>query len=131
LSNKLSELQALLDSWLIKPAVLCVSEHWHQYDQLIHINIDQYKLADKFCRNSDKRWGYCIFVLKELKISELLSLTNIGREKVFEISAIELVDFKTIVVCTYRFPKSNAKNFLELLEITVNKLAKRGRFFIL
>jgi hypothetical protein len=88
-------------------------------------------LADKFCGNSDKQGGSCIFVLNELKISELPSLTYIGREKVFEISAIELVDFKIIVVCIRRTSRSNAENLLELSEVTVNKTAKRGPFFIL
>jgi exonuclease III len=56
---------------------------------------------------------------------------NLGREKVFEISAIELVDFKIIVVCIYRSPNSNVANFLELLEETVNKVLLRGRFLVL
>jgi CHAD domain-containing protein len=54
LSNKVIEMQLLLDSWPEKPAVVCFSEHWLPSDHLIHINIDQYKLADKYCRNSDK-----------------------------------------------------------------------------
>jgi hypothetical protein len=69
--------------------------------------------------------------LNELKTRELTFLTNLGREKVFEISAIELVDFKIIVVCTYRSPNSNVDNFLELLEETVNKVLLRGRFLVL
>jgi hypothetical protein len=56
-------------------------------------------LADNFCRNTDKHGGSCIFVLNELQTRELTSLTNLGREKVSEISATELVDFKITVVC--------------------------------
>jgi hypothetical protein len=89
-------------------------------------------LADNFCRNTNNHGGSCIFVLKKLKTRELTFLTNLGREKVFEISAIELVDFKIIVVCIYiyiyRSPNSNVDNFLELLEETVNKVLLWGRF---
>jgi hypothetical protein len=45
LSNKLIKMQLLLDFWPEKPAILCFSEHWLPSDHLIHINIDQYKLA--------------------------------------------------------------------------------------
>jgi hypothetical protein len=60
LGNILLELNALLSSWSSKPAILSFSEHWLQRDHFIHVNIDQYKLADSFCRNIDK---HCIFIL--------------------------------------------------------------------
>jgi hypothetical protein len=84
---------ALLSSLSSEPAFTVSSEHWLQRDHFILINIDQYKLADSYCRNTDKHGGSCIFVSNELKTRELTFLKNLGREKVFEISAIELVDF--------------------------------------
>jgi hypothetical protein len=73
--------------------------------------------------------------LNELKTRELTFLTNIGRKTVFEISTIELVNFKIIVVCIYIYiyisPNSNVDNFLELLEQAVNKVLLRGRFLFL
>jgi uncharacterized protein YcbK (DUF882 family) len=57
----------------------------------------------------------CIFVLNEFKLRELPNITNLGKDKVFDISAIELVNLKIIVVCIYRSPMSNAETFLELL----------------
>jgi exonuclease III len=124
-------MQLLLDSWPEKPAILCFSEHWLPSDHLIHINIDQYKLANKYCRNSDKHGGSCMFVLNEFKLRELPNITNLGKDKVFEISAIELVDLKIIVVSIYRSPMSSAETFLELLEATINKISKKGCFLIL
>jgi hypothetical protein len=97
-------------------------------DHLIHINIDQYKLADKYSRNSDKHEGSCIFVLNKFKLRELPNITNLGKDKVFEISAIELVVLKVIVVCVYRSPMSSTETFLELLEVTINKISKKGFF---
>jgi hypothetical protein len=81
------------------------------------------------CRNTDKHGGSCIFVSNELKTRDLTFLRNLGRKKVFEISAIELVDFKITVVCIYRSPNSNEEIFLALLDEAVNKLLKRGLFW--
>jgi exonuclease III len=131
LGNKLLELNALLSSWVSKPTILCFSEHWLLSDHFIYTNIEQYKLADKFCRNMDKHGGTCIYVLNDLKISEPTFLRNLGREKVFEISAIELVDFKILIVCIYRSPNSNVEIFLQLLDEALNKMSKRGRFLVL
>jgi hypothetical protein len=74
-------------------------------------------LANKYCRNSDKYGCSCIFVLNEFKLRELPNITNLGKDRVFEISAIELVDLKIIVLCIYGSPMSNAETFLELLEL--------------
>ena len=81
----------------------------------IKVNIDQYKLVANYCRNDDKHGGSCIFILNELKFKELPSVTNLGREKLFEISAVELIDLKIIVVCIYSSPICNVDSFLELL----------------
>jgi hypothetical protein len=72
-----------------------------------------------------------IFVLNEFKLGELPNITNLGKNKVFEISAIELVDQKIIVVCIYRSPMSSAETFLELLDATINKISKKGCFLVL
>jgi hypothetical protein len=73
----------------------------------------------------------CIFVSNDLKTRELPFVNNLGRESVFEISAIEVVDLKIIVVCIYRPPNSNKEVFLELLEETLNKVQKKGRLLVL
>jgi hypothetical protein len=67
----------------------------------MYINIEQYKLADNLYRTMDKHGCSCMFVLNELKTRELTFLKNLGKEKVLEISAIQLVDFKIIVACIY------------------------------
>jgi hypothetical protein len=36
--NKLLELNALLRSRMIKPDILCFSEHWLQYEQITYIH---------------------------------------------------------------------------------------------
>jgi hypothetical protein len=44
---------------------------------------------------------------------------------------IEQVDFKIIVVCIYRSPNSNEKFFPELLDEAVNKVLKKGTFYVM
>jgi hypothetical protein len=97
-------------------------EYWLLSDHSIYTNIEQYKLGDKFCRNTDKHGGSCIYVLNELKTSEFTFLRNLRREKVFEISAVGLVDFKIMIVCIYRSLNSNVEIFLQLLDEALNKI---------
>jgi exonuclease III len=75
--------------------------------------------------------GSCIFVSNGIKTSEITFLKNLERDRIFEISAIELVDFKIIVMCIYRSPNSNEEIFLELLNEAVNKVLERGHFLVI
>jgi hypothetical protein len=109
--NKLWELNALLSSWILKTTNLCFSEHWLLSDHFIYTDIEHYKSADKFCRYTNKHGGSCIYVLNDLETSEPAFLRNLGREKVIEITAIELVDFKIMIICIYRSPNSNVEIF--------------------
>jgi exonuclease III len=131
LGNKVMTLNVLFSFWSLKPAILCLSEHWLHRDYLLHINVDQYKLGANFCRTSNRYGGTCIFVSNDLKTRELPFVNNLARESVFEISAIEVVDLKIIVVCIYRSPNSNKEIFFELLEETLNKVKKKGHLLVL
>ena len=131
LSNKLLELNALLSQWPKMPDILCFSEHWLLSDQILHLNIDQYKLADSFCRTNDKHGGSCIFVSKSIKIKEVSSLKNFGREKTLEISAIEIVKFKIIVICVYRSPNSDVKMFFNLIDEAINRVLNKGCLLVI
>jgi hypothetical protein len=91
LRNKVMALNVLLSSWVSKPTILCFSEHWLNKEHLLHINIDYYKLAENFCRISNRHGGTCIFVLNDIKTRELSFVQNLAREGVFEISATEVV----------------------------------------
>jgi exonuclease III len=52
-------------------------------------------------------------------------------DREFEISAIELVDFKIAVNCIYRSPHSDVKKFLENLEEIINKVSKKGIYLVM
>jgi hypothetical protein len=108
-------LNVLLGSWVTKPSVLCFSEHWLNKEHLLQINIDYYKLAANFCRISNKYGGTCIYVLNYIKTKELTFVQNLTREGIIEISAIEIVDRKIIIICIYRPPSSSRECFLQLI----------------
>jgi exonuclease III len=125
------ELNALLSAWPSGPDILCFSEHLLLRDQILYLNIDQYKLADSFCRTNDKNGGSCIFVSKSIKTREVSSLKSLGRDKILEISAIEIVEFKIIVICIYRSPNSDEKTFLGLLEEAIIRVLNKGRLLVI
>ena len=84
-----------------------------------------------FCRISNRYGSTCIFVSNDLKSRELTFVKSLARKSVFEMSAIEVVDLKIIVVCIYRSPNSSKEIFLELLEETLNKVKIKGRLLVL
>jgi hypothetical protein len=48
----------------------------------------------------------CIFIRINIETKEVEYLKGLGKEKVFEISAVELSEIDTIVACIYRSPQS-------------------------
>jgi hypothetical protein len=123
------ELNALFRSWLSKPDILCFSEHWLQMDQILHLNIKHYKLADSFCRKKNKHRGSCIFVSNSVNVREVISLKNLGKDKELEISATGLV-VVVIVICIHR-SRSDVNNFLGILDEIISKVINKGCFLVM
>jgi exonuclease III len=46
-------------------------------------------------------------------------------------SAVELVDFKCILICFHRFPHSNMYRFLDKLETQIGKVQSKRKKFLL
>jgi hypothetical protein len=67
LFNKQMELMVLLNTSLHNINALCFTEHWLSEDQLILLQINNFKLVSKFCRKDFKDEGSCIFVKKRTK----------------------------------------------------------------
>ena len=62
---------------------------------------------------------------------ELNSLNELGEEKSFELSAIELVRYTIIVICIYRSPDGKIDTFFNKLEMIIQKLAGKHKTLIL
>jgi hypothetical protein len=63
-----------------------------------------------------------IFVKKGIITKELNSLNELGEEKNFELSLIELVQYGIIVICIYRTPDGQFGIFLNKIELIIQKL---------
>jgi predicted nucleotidyltransferase len=66
-----------------------------------------------------------------LKLKKVEYLRGFGKEKVFEIYAVELSDIDTILVCIYRSPDSDFYEFLHKLELLILKVSSKGKRLIL
>jgi hypothetical protein len=58
-------------------------------------------------------------------------LSEIGHEKDFERSAVEILDIKKVVVCIYRSPESELDEFLAKLEIVIRRIQENKKRHIL
>jgi hypothetical protein len=68
----------------------------------------------------------CIFIRNNIEY-----LKGLGKEKLFEISAVELSDIGTILACIYRSPDSELYELLHNLELLIVKISTRKKTRIL
>ena len=92
INNKLLELNALLQSELAEVDVLCLSEHWL-------ISTDKFKLASNFNRSKSDHGGSSIYVKYHVQTKEINYLKVMSKEKDFKMTAVEILDYKLIIVC--------------------------------
>ena len=76
--------------------ILCFTEHWLPEVKMNVLNIDCFKFVRNFNRSHSTSGGSCIFTRNTVEAKEVGEL---GNEKVFEISAVELSDIGTILAC--------------------------------
>jgi hypothetical protein len=88
-------------------------------------------LVSKFCRKDYKNGGSCIFVKKELNVREITFLNDLCCEKNFELSVVETVEFKWLLICIYRSPHSDFRIFLDKLETLVDRIHKKRKKLII
>jgi exonuclease III len=117
----------LLNTEFIDLDILCFSEHWLNYDQMKTLNIEYYKLVKNFSRISRNSGGSCTtWVRKDLQAREVSYLKGLGSENDFEMTEVELVDFRIILVCIYRSTHSDFCTFLNKLETVICKVQMKG-----
>jgi hypothetical protein len=79
------------------------TEHWLKEEQFGVTNIEHFKLGSKFSRIRNERGGSCVYVRHTVRTKEQNCVKELCKEKVFEMSIVELVDYKIALVCIYRF----------------------------
>lgn len=90
--------------------VICISEHFMKKGQEGFLNINNYSLAACFCRYDSKRGGTCILVSNNCEFQEITEIRSISLTNVFECCAVNLIEYKIVVICIYRVPKQNNIN---------------------
>jgi exonuclease III len=93
------ELNVLLQSELADVDVLCLLEQWLREEYIKLISIDKLKLASNFSRSKSDHGGSCIYVKHHVQTKEINYLKGISKEKDFEMTAVEILDYKWIIVC--------------------------------
>jgi hypothetical protein len=94
----------LLCSELNYVDVICLTEHWQSDQKLKCTNIGDFKLVSAFCRRSSKHGGSGIYVKDGLETKGISYFADINEEKNFEMSLMELPEYKLYIVCIYRSP---------------------------
>lgn len=99
--------------------VICVTEHFMMEGYECNLVLPNYTLASSHCRSCIKRGGTCILLKQEHKFRELPEIKKFCLDYIFECCAVELLEFRTAVICIYRVPKqNNLYTFFERLEKT-------------
>ena len=130
LSNKLLDIAVMLATEHSKINILCFTEHWLSEVQMKFLNIDGFGLVSNFSRSHSASGGFCIFTRNTIEAKDVNYLGEMGQEKVFEISAIELSATSTILACIYRSPDSDFYTFLHTLELLITKVSSKGKHLV-
>jgi hypothetical protein len=102
----------LLCSELKHVDVKCLTEHWQSDQKLNCTNIVDFKLVSAFCRSSSEHGGSGIYVKDSLETKEIHYFVDISEEKIFEMSLIELSEYKLYIQCiTIHHQMDNLTNF--------------------
>jgi len=112
--------------------VICLTEHHLMDYETDKVSIPKYKLGAKYCRLSLKNGGVCIYALDSLTYDNN-DLTNYSKDQDLEICVIKLNTLlnNIIILCLYRAPVGNFKNFLDTMEKTLDLLHKPNTEFII
>ena len=131
LCNKKNEITMMLSADGMHINILCLTEHWLCEDQLKVVHYDHFNLMSKYCRTYSSLGGSCIYVNNTIQSKEVSQFNNLRRDKVFEISVVELLEFHIILACIYRSPESDFYDFLNKLEELIIKVYSKGKCLIL
>lgn len=123
-------LEELLDRGIFTD-VLCITEHFMMAGYESFLDISNYTLAECYSRNNSKRGGACILVKKEHNWKNIPEVKNITLKNVFECCAIELTDYKIVIICFYRVPSPDNLNvFFNKLEKVLMVVSKIKSIYI-
>ncbi|KAK9892726.1 hypothetical protein WA026_021917 [Henosepilachna vigintioctopunctata] len=81
-----------------------------------NIMVNNYTIADHFCRTKHKNGGSLILVKDSLHYKEIEYLGKYKEEITSEISAVEIPQEKLLVFSVYRSKKAHLEQFLDKID---------------
>jgi hypothetical protein len=81
--------------------MVCFTEQWLKEEQIKLSDTDHFKVVSNFSKISSEHEGSCIYVRKYLQTTEVNYFQGISKEKDFETTETELLEYKFIVLCIY------------------------------
>lgn len=114
-----------LETKSVSVDIVCISETFMKKGTESNLLLQNYKLVSSFSRPKQRRGGTCILVKKELDCEAVRGLPT-PLIYTFEFCAIEIVTLNVYVICIYRIPNSNVKQFFERLIQVLTKLTKKS-----
>jgi len=113
-SNKLDELSVCLSA--NSPHTICFTEHHLGINEIDTIVLANYRLGAKFCRNTRKNGGVCIFTHESIQ-SANINLNELCQEKYLEICAVKLhlLSYELSIITIYRSLSGNFQYFVDNL----------------
>jgi exonuclease III len=103
--------------------IICISKHHLNKEELEGITLHSYTLEAKFCRQTHKCGGGCIFIQDNMHCTNI-NMDRYSNENDMEICAVKLhiLSHTIIIITVYRSPTGNIDYFLNNLEAALNQV---------
>ena len=132
LKNKFDVINIFLDNSEVDWSVICVSETWLKEEIIKYYNLDKYNLFAS-CRQSGEGGGTAIYVNSQLKAKPRKDLEANNFENTFVEIEIAYQSCKKHIIIgeVYRPPNFPHKEFLDHMEIILDKMENENKFSII
>lgn len=129
LSRKLDELELLIEESNYDAVLLC--EHWLPETAMKSYRLPDYNLASHFCRSVSGGGGTLIYLKSKYMYKEIAAINNLSIEKHCEVTAIEVMNPKIIIICMYRSPGGQLDLFFEKFESILDFLNQKEKILFI
>jgi hypothetical protein len=121
ISNKLEELEIFFN--VHQPDVICISEHWQASEAIVTYKLENFHLANSFCRSTNIHGGVAIFIKNGIKSKRIPSIDSISTEFDCELAAVELTDYRTVIISAYHSPPPNGsfESFIDKMQVALSE----------
>lgn len=124
--NKTTEFEVVFSS--LGSNVLCLSEHWCVFDEVLSLKLAGYRLVDHFSRQVHKHGGVALYCMSHLEMQSVPEIKQYSMEFHFECAAgkASFGDMQFVILVLYRSPTSGDTGvFIDQLEKVISILSNK------